>query len=121
MVVGACRTGLSVSRTATLLGFSTQFPVGIKNGPPPKGHPANLTQLWEALESTWASSPVECFRHPVVHARVIETVAKGVQLNIRMVFLMFCTLSVWLAKLWLRSIESYIIRVHDPEILCMTD
>jgi hypothetical protein len=29
-----------------------QFPVCIKNGPPPKGHPANLIQLWEALEST---------------------------------------------------------------------
>ena len=42
-----------------------QFPVCIKNGPPPKGHPANLTQLWEALESTWASIPVECFLHLV--------------------------------------------------------
>uniref|UniRef100_A0A8L0DNZ2 Ig-like domain-containing protein n=1 Tax=Oncorhynchus mykiss TaxID=8022 RepID=A0A8L0DNZ2_ONCMY len=29
--------------------------------PPPNGHPANLTKLWEALESTWASIPVECF------------------------------------------------------------
>uniref|UniRef100_A0A4W5PC85 Plexin-B1 n=1 Tax=Hucho hucho TaxID=62062 RepID=A0A4W5PC85_9TELE len=29
-----------------------------KNGPPPKGHPANLTQLWEALESKSASIPV---------------------------------------------------------------
>ena len=37
----------------------------IKNGPPPKGHPANLTQLWEALESTWASILVEHFRHLV--------------------------------------------------------
>ena len=32
-----------------------QFPVCIKKGPPPKGHPANLTQLWDALESTWAT------------------------------------------------------------------
>ena len=39
-----------------------QFPMCIKNGPPPKGHPANLTQLWETLESTWASIPVERFR-----------------------------------------------------------
>ena len=31
------------------------FPMCIKNGPPPNGHPANLTQLWEALELTWAS------------------------------------------------------------------
>ena len=38
-----------------------QFAVCIKNGPPPKGHPANLTQLWEALKSTWASIPVERF------------------------------------------------------------
>ena len=37
------------------------FPVCITNGPPPKGHPANLAQLWEALESTWASIPVEPF------------------------------------------------------------
>ena len=40
-----------------------QFPVCIKNGPPPKGHPANLTQLWEAMESTWASISVEGFRN----------------------------------------------------------
>ena len=59
MVVGARRTGLSVSRTASLLVFhAQQFPVCIKNGPTPKGHPANLTHLWEALESTWASIPV---------------------------------------------------------------
>jgi hypothetical protein len=53
-VEGAKRTGLSDSRTATLLGFfyAEQFPVCIENGPPPKGHPANLAQLWEALEST---------------------------------------------------------------------
>ena len=35
----------------------------IKNGPPPKVHPANLTYLWKALESTGASIPVERFRH----------------------------------------------------------
>jgi hypothetical protein len=40
-----------------------QFPVGFKNGP--IGHPANFTQLWEALESTWASVPVESFQHLV--------------------------------------------------------
>ena len=55
-----------------------QFPVCIKNGPPPKGHPANLTQLWEALESTWASIPVERFRHLVESMpRQIEAVLKG--------------------------------------------
>ena len=31
----------------------------IKNGPPPKGHPENLTQLWEALESTHFCQLVE--------------------------------------------------------------
>ena len=53
-----------VSRTATLLGFSCSI-VCIKKGPPPKGHPVNLTQLWEALEPRWASIPVDCFRHLV--------------------------------------------------------
>ena len=37
----------------------------IKNGPPPEGHTANMTQLWEALESMLASIPVERFRHLV--------------------------------------------------------
>ena len=46
MVVGAKRTGLSVSRTACCWVFhAQQFPVCIKNGPPPKGHPANLTTV----------------------------------------------------------------------------
>ena len=66
MVVGARCTGLSVSRTATQLfkKNAQQFPVCIKNGPPPKGRPANLTQLWEALESTHASVPVERLSTP---------------------------------------------------------
>jgi hypothetical protein len=29
-----------------------QFPMSINNGSPLNGHPTNLTQLWEALEST---------------------------------------------------------------------
>ena len=80
MVIGARHARLS--RTATLLGFSCQelqrcwvfhaqqFPVCINNGPPPKGHPANLTQMWEAIKSTWASIPVGSFRHLIVHAPV---------------------------------------------------
>ena len=52
-----------------LLGLhAQQSPVCIKNGPPPKEHPADLTQLWEAFESTWASIPVEGFRR--VHALI---------------------------------------------------
>ena len=48
--------------------------------PPPKGQIANLTQLWEALESTWTSIPVESIRHLVEFMpRRIEAVlrAKG--------------------------------------------
>ena len=49
-----------------LKGYSLiQFPVCIKYGLPPKGHPANLPQLMEALESTWASIPEEHFRYLV--------------------------------------------------------
>jgi hypothetical protein len=53
MVVGARRTGL-YQELQLYWGFpAQQFPVCIKNSlPPPKGHPANLTQLWEALAST---------------------------------------------------------------------
>ena len=71
-----------------------QFPVCIKNGPPPKGHPANWTQLLEALESIWASIPVERFGHYV--ESIPRRIDWGVQLNIRKVFLMFCRLSVFL-------------------------
>ena len=63
MVVGARHTGLCQELQRCWFLHAQQFPVCIKNGPPPKGHPANLTQLWEALESTWASIPVEHFRH----------------------------------------------------------
>ena len=58
MVVGARRTGLSVSRTINAAGFHTQqFTMCIKNGPPPKGRPANLTELWEALEFNMGQRP----------------------------------------------------------------
>ena len=100
MVVGARRTNLSVSRTATLLGFyAQQFPVCIKNGPPQKGHPATLTQLRDTLESTWASIPVECFQHLVESMpKQIEVVLRAkdlVQLNVRKVFMYDIQ---WLAK-----------------------
>ena len=73
MVLGVRHAGVSVSRTSMMLGFScsTVSRVSIKNGPPPKGHPANLTQLWEALESTWASIPVDRFRQLVSPCLVI--------------------------------------------------
>jgi hypothetical protein len=74
-----------------------QFPMCIKNSPSPKGHPANLTQLWEALESTWASIPVERFLHLVEsmldEMRLCGGQKRGMRLNIKKVF-MFYTLSV---------------------------
>ena len=57
----------------------------LKNGPPPKGHPANLTQMWETLESSWASIPVERFRHLVVHTLTYGR--KGVQCFVHSGFL----------------------------------
>ena len=65
MVVGARCTGLCQDLQGCWVFHAEQFPLCIKNDPPPKGHPANLTQLWGALESTWASIPAERFQHPV--------------------------------------------------------
>jgi hypothetical protein len=45
MVVGARGTGLRQELQLCWVFHAQQFPVCIKNGPPPKGHPANLTQL----------------------------------------------------------------------------
>ena len=79
--------------------FKQQFPVFIKNGPSPsKRHPANLTQLWEALESPWASIPVERFRHledSMPDELKLFWGQKWVQLNIRKVFQMVCVLGVY--------------------------
>jgi hypothetical protein len=75
-------------------GFFTLFPMCIKNGPPPKGHPAHLTQLWEALESTWASIPVEHFVQSI--PRQIEAVLRAKGGGV----LMFGILSVSLYYAW---------------------
>ena len=45
MVVGARRTGLCQELQRCWDFHGQQFPVCIKNGPPPKGHPANFIQL----------------------------------------------------------------------------
>ena len=50
MVVGARRISLCQELQRCCVFHSQQFPVCIKNRPPLKGHPANLTQLWETLE-----------------------------------------------------------------------
>jgi hypothetical protein len=80
MVVGARLTGLCQELQHSWVFHTQQFPVCIKNGPPSKGHPANLTQLWKALELTGTSIPVKSFRHHVeLMPRRIEAVlrAKG--------------------------------------------
>ena len=71
MVVDARRTALSQERHRCWVFHAQRFPGCIKTGPPPRGHPANLTQLWETLESTWAGIPVECFRH------LLESMSRG--------------------------------------------
>ena len=66
MVVGAMRTGLCQELHHCWVYHAQWFPMCIKNGSPPTGHSDNLTQLWELLKLTWASIPVEHFRHLVV-------------------------------------------------------
>jgi hypothetical protein len=56
IVISARRTSLCQELQHCWVFHAQQFPVCIKNGPP-----ANVTQLWEALESTWASIPGERF------------------------------------------------------------
>uniref|UniRef100_A0A4W5S0W7 Voltage-dependent calcium channel type A subunit alpha-1 n=1 Tax=Hucho hucho TaxID=62062 RepID=A0A4W5S0W7_9TELE len=63
--LGARCTGLCQELQHCWVFHAQQFCVCIKNGPPPKGHPASLTQLWEALESKCASIHVEGFQHLV--------------------------------------------------------
>jgi hypothetical protein len=78
MVVGARHTGLCQELQHCWVFHNQQFPVCIKSGPLPKGHPA-----------TWHN----CGEHWSLHG--------GVQLNIRKVFLMFCTFSVFLHDYYL--------------------
>ena len=86
MVVGDRCTGLSVSRTAMLLGFprSTASRVYQQWS---TNQRTSSQQLWEALESTRVSIPVECFPHHVAHAPTNW-------FNIRKAFLMFSILRV---------------------------
>jgi hypothetical protein len=48
-IVGARHTGLCQELQLSWVFHTQQFLVCIKNGQTPNGHPANLTQLWEAL------------------------------------------------------------------------
>ena len=83
--------------------YTQNVPVCIDNGPPSKRHPTNLTQLWEALESTCASMPpcgtlsTTCRVHALTNWGCSEGKKGGVQLNIRKVLLlMLCRLSVYI-------------------------
>ena len=51
VVVSARRTSLCQELKLCWIFHVQQFPMSIENGPPTKGHPVDLTQLWEALES----------------------------------------------------------------------
>ena len=67
IVVGAMLSGFCQDLQDFLV-FHTQ----VSRGPPLKRHSANLTQLWEALES-WASIPVERFRHQCIYGNVYRS------------------------------------------------
>ena len=64
MVVGARHTGLCWELQRCWGYHTQQSPMCIKNGPPPKGHPANLTQLWEMLmlQHTMTFQMILCFQ-----------------------------------------------------------
>uniref|UniRef100_A0A8C7QHP5 PID domain-containing protein n=2 Tax=Oncorhynchus mykiss TaxID=8022 RepID=A0A8C7QHP5_ONCMY len=51
--------------------LAQQFPVCIRNGPPPKGHPATLTHIWEALDSTVMSASL--LDADPIYATVVHT------------------------------------------------
>ena len=68
-----CQSHWFVSRTATLLGFSRST---VSHVYQEWSHPKDIQptwQQWEAVESTWASIPMERFQHLVEsHFRDIE-------------------------------------------------
>ena len=79
-----CQAHRFVSRTATLLDFSCSIVSRVYEECSTNQRTADLTQLREALESTWTSIPVERFRHLVQSMpRLIEAVlrAKGGECN----------------------------------------
>ena len=80
LVVGARCTGLIQELQCCCFFHVQQFPVCIKNNPPPKGHPTNVTQLWEALKSTWASQyPCGTFLTHVMLCDLLSSSGKRLQ------------------------------------------
>ena len=60
--ISAFERGMVIGTRRTDLCQEVQpFPVCIKNGPPPKGHPGNFRQPSEALKSTIANMPEKRF------------------------------------------------------------
>ena len=103
MVVGARRTGLSVSRNPTLLSFSrSTFSHVYQEWSTTQRTSSRLGTIVGSLESTWASIPVERFRH---HVESMPRRSEGVQLNIRKVFLMFDISHAH--SIWLGIIEGH--------------
>jgi hypothetical protein len=91
LVVGGRTLRFECVRNCNVVALFT-LPVCIKNVPLPKGHPDNLTQLWEALESTWASIPVECFQQLVEFMpQHIEAVLRTKEGDIPNIWYKLCT------------------------------
>ena len=81
MVVGARRTGLCQELQHCWVFHTRQFPVCIKNGPP-----ANLTTV-EIIGVNMGQHPYGMLSTPC--RGVLRAKGEGVQLNIRIVFLIF--------------------------------
>jgi hypothetical protein len=91
-------------------------------------HPKDIQkswELWKALESIWASIPVAHFLHLVESMPWwIEAVLRAnvMQFNIRKVFLMFCTLSVYANVTWGQRVLFLVKAWHKhPVFSCQDD
>ena len=94
MVVGARRTGLC-QKLQRCWGFhSQQFPLCIKNGLPPKRTSSQLDNWGKHWSQHGPASLRNAWHFVPCPDKLRLLRAKGVQLNIRKVFLMFCPLSV---------------------------
>jgi hypothetical protein len=92
-----------------LLVLTQQFPVSINNGPPPKGHPTNLTTVGNIGINMGQHPSETLLKHcsPCSDKLRLFWGQKGVQLNIRKMFLMFCTFSVYVMAIFDSSIVPF--------------